>query len=77
MPPGTAAVAVHPVTPPSPPWTWRIADLVLRTGSWVREGSAPPYPLAQASHDHLLSLAVKESVATGAVVHTDTEPWAA
>ncbi len=53
-----------------------IADLLLRMGSWVREGTTPPYPLAEAAQDHLLALAIKESVATGAVVHTGTEPWA-
>ncbi len=54
-----------------------IADLLLRTGSWVRDATPPPYPLAQACQDHLLGLAIAEAAATGTTVHTGTEAWAA
>ncbi len=54
-----------------------IADLLLRTGSWVRDATPPPYPLAQACQDHLLALAIAEAAATGTTVHTGTEAWAA
>jgi predicted dehydrogenase len=53
-----------------------IADLLVRTGSWTRNGTAAPYPLSEASQDHLLSLAIAESARTGTTVHTGTEPWA-
>lgn len=53
-----------------------IADLLLRTGSWVRDATPPPYPLAQACQDHSLALAIAEAAASGTTVHTGTEAWA-
>jgi predicted dehydrogenase len=52
-----------------------IASILEATGRWAR-GSAPaPYPLAQACQDHLLSLAIEESVRTDRPVRTEVEPW--
>jgi predicted dehydrogenase len=52
-----------------------VAELLTRTGRWVLDGAEPPYPLAEACQDHLVSLAIDEAAATGAVVRTETEPW--
>ena len=54
-----------------------IASLMLATAAWARDDGPPPYPLAQASQDHLVALAVEESAASGAAVTTEVEPWAA
>jgi predicted dehydrogenase len=53
-----------------------VADLAERTGAWARGEALEPYPLAQACQDHLIALAIGESVATGAAVRTSTEEWA-
>ncbi|WP_326557700.1 Gfo/Idh/MocA family protein [Micromonospora sp. NBC_01796] len=53
-----------------------VADIVARTGAWAREEAAAPYPLAEACQDHLLSLAIEESVRTGRPVVTAEEAWA-
>jgi predicted dehydrogenase len=53
-----------------------IATLLERTGAWRRGEQPPPYPLAQACQDHLLALAVEQSVSTGEAVTTAVEPWA-
>jgi predicted dehydrogenase len=45
-----------------------IATILERTGLWCRDEGPAPYPLADACHDHLLSLAINESAATGAPV---------
>jgi predicted dehydrogenase len=54
-----------------------ITAMLRRTGSWARGEGEAPYPLAAACQDHLLSLAMEESVRTGAMVTTSPEPWAA
>jgi predicted dehydrogenase len=54
-----------------------ITELLRRTGAWARGESGPPYPLAEACQDHLLSLAIEESVRNGATVTTAPEPWVA
>lgn len=52
-----------------------IASLMVEMADWVL-GSAPaPYPLAQASQDHLVSLAIDESVSTDKPVKTPLMPW--
>jgi predicted dehydrogenase len=48
-----------------------IATLLERMGLWVREEGEAPYPLADACHDHLLSLAIDESARTGETVHVE------
>lgn len=53
-----------------------IATLLERTAAWVRDEADPPYPLAEGAQDHLLALAVDESVAAGAPVTTAVESWA-
>jgi predicted dehydrogenase len=53
-----------------------IATLLRRTAAWVAESGPAPYPLAEASQDHLVALAIEESAASGAPVRTEREPWA-
>lgn len=53
-----------------------IAELLERTRAWLRDGAQPPYPLAQASQDHLLALTIAEAVRTGTEVRTTRQPWA-
>jgi predicted dehydrogenase len=53
-----------------------VADILVRTGAWARGEAPPPYPLAEACQDHLVSLAIGESVRTGGPVTTTTEAWA-
>ncbi|MET7949315.1 Gfo/Idh/MocA family oxidoreductase [Micromonospora sp. NPDC005324] len=52
-----------------------VADIVARAGAWAREEGPAPYPLAEACQDHLVSLAIEESVRTGRPVVTATEAW--
>ncbi|GHJ44349.1 hypothetical protein Cs7R123_16910 [Catellatospora sp. TT07R-123] len=54
-----------------------IASILEATGRWCRDEAEPPYPLADACQDHLISLAIDESVRTGRTVPVGTEPWAA
>ena len=53
-----------------------VADLLRATAAWVRDQGPAPYPLAEGCQDHLISLAIGESVATGAPVTTTTQAWA-
>lgn len=53
-----------------------IASILRACAAWVRGTGEPPYPLAQACQDHLVSLAIHESGRTGAPVTTAQEPWA-
>jgi predicted dehydrogenase len=53
-----------------------VAALLEQTGAWARGEGPEPYPLAQGLQDHLISLAIEESVATGRDVTTTTEAWA-
>ncbi|MEU8181736.1 Gfo/Idh/MocA family oxidoreductase [Micromonospora sp. NPDC049044] len=53
-----------------------VADLLARTGAWARDAGPAPYPLAEACQDHLISLAVEESVRTGGPVVATTQQWA-
>jgi predicted dehydrogenase len=54
-----------------------VADILERTGAWARGDAPEPYPLADGLQDHLISLAIEESAATGRDVTTSTEAWAA
>ena len=54
-----------------------VAALLEKTGAWAREDGPEPYPLAEGMQDHLISLAIEESLATGLDVTTTTEAWAA
>ncbi|GGM14244.1 Gfo/Idh/MocA family protein [Nakamurella endophytica] len=54
-----------------------IATLLRAAARWAAGDGPPPYPLAQACQDHLLSLALDEAVRTGRPVRTERQPWAA
>ena len=54
-----------------------VASLLERTGAWARDEGPEPYPLADGLQDHLISVAIGESLATGRDVTTTTEAWAA
>jgi predicted dehydrogenase len=54
-----------------------VADILERTGAWARQEGPPPYPLAEACQDHMISVAMGESVKTGGPVTTGKEAWAA
>jgi predicted dehydrogenase len=54
-----------------------VALLLLRTGAWARGEGPEPYPLAEGLQDHLLSLAIQESLETGGEARTGVEAWAA
>ena len=43
--------------------------------AWTRGAGPPPYPLAEASQDHLIGLAIEESAALDRPVTTTTGPW--
>jgi predicted dehydrogenase len=53
-----------------------VATLLERTGAWAREEGPEPYPLAEGLQDHLISVAIEASLATGRDVTTTTEAWA-
>ena len=53
-----------------------VALLLDRVGAWARDEGPEPYPLADGLQDHLVSLAILESVSTGADVRTGVEAWA-
>jgi predicted dehydrogenase len=52
-----------------------IASSMEATGRWSRDEGPAPYPLAEGCQDHLISLAIDKSAASGALVRTDAEPW--
>lgn len=52
-----------------------IAELLERTRAWVRDGGPAPYPLAEASQDHLLALAIEQAARSGQEVRTTRQPW--
>lgn len=52
-----------------------IATLIARMAAWVRDAGEPPYPLAEASQDHAIALAINESAASGRRVEVATGPW--
>ena|GEM_PF-55989 len=53
-----------------------VADMLARMGRWVLGQGEPPYPLAEACHDHLLGLAIEEAVVSKDAVATTMESWA-
>jgi predicted dehydrogenase len=53
-----------------------VATLLEQTGAWARGDGPEPYPLADGLQDHLISIAIGESAATGRDVTTTTEAWA-
>lgn len=54
-----------------------VAAILEATRRWAQGDGPAPYPLAQACQDHLLTLAIGESVKTGADVTATVEPWSA
>ena len=54
-----------------------IGTMLARMAAWCRQEGPPPYPLAEGSQDHLVSLAIDESAASGTPVTTSVEAWAA
>ncbi len=52
-----------------------VVDLLAQTVAWSRDEAPPPYPLAEGCHDHLISLAIGESIASGRPVTTTDQPW--
>lgn len=53
-----------------------VVDLLARTIAWSRDEGPAPYPLADGCQDHLISLAIGESIRTGRPVTTTSEDWA-
>ena len=53
-----------------------VAELLGQMGRWVREDGPEPYPLAEGCQDHMLALAIDDSLAAGGTVRTERQPWA-
>ena len=53
-----------------------IAQLMCKMAEWLDGKAGAPYPLAEACQDHLISLAIDESIATGKNVTTQKQAWA-
>jgi predicted dehydrogenase len=52
-----------------------IAALLSAMASWAKEEGPPPYPLARACQDHLLGLAIDESLTARRPVRTEPGGW--
>jgi predicted dehydrogenase len=52
-----------------------MATVLDRAALWARGESEGPYPLAAASRDHAIALAIDEAVATGAATTPSDLPW--
>jgi predicted dehydrogenase len=52
-----------------------IGTLLDAMAAWVRGEGPTPYPLADGAQDHLIGLAITESVASGHPVTTAAEAW--
>ena len=52
-----------------------IATMMVRMGDWSTGSADSPYPLREACQDHLISLAMDQSIATGESVCTAVEAW--
>ena len=53
-----------------------VAAILEAAGAWARDEGPAPYPLAEGLQDHLISLAIGESVSTGQDILVGTEAWA-
>jgi len=53
-----------------------IASMLTASAAWATDAGPEPYPLAEGCHDHLIALAIDESVATSGPVTTGPVPWA-
>jgi predicted dehydrogenase len=54
-----------------------VVELLARTIAWSRGEGPEPYPLADGCQDHLVSVAIEDSVRSGEPVTTGVEDWAA
>jgi predicted dehydrogenase len=52
-----------------------VVDLLAGMAAWTRGEGPAPYPLAEACQDHLISLAIGESILSGQPVTTGEQPW--
>ena len=52
-----------------------IATMLVEMSDWVNGAGAPPYPLAQACQNHLISLGIDESLEKGITINTGVEAW--
>lgn len=52
-----------------------IGTLLDRMTSWCRGSGEPPYPLAEAAQDHLVALAIEESLRSSQPILTTSGPW--
>ena len=53
-----------------------IATLMVQMADWINGNAKAPYPLNEACQDHLVSLAIDESIALGKSVTTRKQDWA-
>ena len=53
-----------------------IATLMVQMADWINGNAKAPYPLNEACQDHLVSLAIDESIALGKSVTTAKQDWA-
>ena len=53
-----------------------VAAIMAEMGAWARDAGPAPYPLAEGCQDHLIALAIDESVRTGEPTRTGREDWA-
>jgi hypothetical protein len=53
-----------------------IAQLMCQMADWLDGKAEAPYPLAEACQDHVISLAIDESIATDKIVTTQKQAWA-
>ena len=52
-----------------------IAQVMCQMADWLEGKANAPYSLAEACQDHLISLAIDESIATGKTVVTQKQAW--
>ena len=52
-----------------------VATLLDQMGAWTRGEARPPYPLAEACHDHAIGLAIVEAAASGVPITVGEQPW--
>lgn len=52
-----------------------IGTLLIRMADWVADQGQPPYPLAEASQDHAIALAINDSARSGERIRVSPGPW--
>lgn len=52
-----------------------IGQMMVQMADWIAGKALAPYPLRAGCQDHLVSLAIDESIATGKTVTTTIEKW--